>query len=677
MSIDLSIDSLGDPSDPRENFISAISRWYGRDLSWGDLSELQSDAKTRIMELIGRGDRQSEFLIFKLAWLGSSLEQRPLIEKQIAHLMQVSDGWEIREVGLKEFGKRISKGCKHGWDKACKTASHAWDKTCEIAEKTCDTVKEFWEEYKTEIIIGTSIVAVGVAVAAVAVYTGGVGADAAIAGGAALIKSLADHPSEEKPEPNAPVFLPEAPSLSTLTPACPTVSLGNLSPISSSQDTIEELTAFPKWPDGQVPISLQPFPQASNTSPMTEIPLAEVPQAPTLHPLTPQLDLETLYGKEYVSKLYQLYKFPDPYAPLSNQSPPPTPSAAIPQEKSWVRNAFETIGKGSIDPELFIPEPADPPAPLNEKVAKPIYNKPFAEFLEEKLREGADPNYMATMQMIEILFPKRETPSAAPVDRYTSSFSSDKPACPFYDIPLLGTSDQSTIHFHCGIKNNFSSIVEGGLCLNNTLDKEFAIQPHLVHSNNIVTGLTLVGLEKLEAGVSVIKENTSSYLSLAAPSLEVPGAVLEHSSIQKSIDYEVENLSMIAKHIIEKGNPNLKQVHVTFSNAGHVFNEALKQLPPEYQETIVVITAGTTAIIENHLACEVYNIIGDKDWPSQLCNGGLSKIEKAKNEGTNVYLIPQNETQGVIGGHYFMQQDYQHEISEVLKKEIIIEYEIY
>jgi hypothetical protein len=157
----------------------------------------------------------------------------------------------------------------------------------------------------------------------------------------------------------------------------------------------------------------------------------------------------------------------------------------------------------------------------------------------------------------------------------------------------------------------------------------------------------------------------------------VPGLLLENSQIQRSIDYEVESLSRIAQNIIAKDNPKLKQVHVTFSNGGHVFNEALKRLPSEYRETIIVITTGTTAIIKNGMACEVYNVIGDQDWPSKLCNGGLSGIENAKDEGATVYLIPQEETQTGLGGHYFVQPNYQDRIGVILKTEIIKDYEIY
>ena len=90
-----------------------------------------------------------------------------------------------------------------------------------------------------------------------------------------------------------------------------------------------------------------------------------------------------------------------------------------------------------------------------------------------------------------------------------------------------------------------------------------------------------------------------------------------------------------------------------------------------------MITAGTTAIIKNDLAHKAYNLIGDKDLPSQVSNGGMKGIKAAKEKGAHIRIIPQNETQTVVGGHYFMQPDYQRSISECIKEEIIGEHEIY
>lgn len=278
------------------------------------------------------------------------------------------------------------------------------------------------------------------------------------------------------------------------------------------------------------------------------------------------------------------------------------------------------------------------------------------------------------MQRIESNFKK--TAVVAPSNaRYATSPPSYKPQAPFREVPLLGHQDQSTIHFHCGISNNFSSVVDGGFCLNESLDRRFAVQPHLIHPSSLSKGLNLVGLEKF-AGLT--QDLASGQLSEYLPGyIEWPRLLLENTLIQRSIDYEIANLTAIAQNIIAQGNPNLKQVHVTFSNGGFVFNEALKRLLPQYRETIVVITAGTTAIIDNQLAHKVYNVIGDKDWPSHVCNGGLSNIEKSKESGVRIFIIPQSETQGLLGGHYFMQLDYQKRISDIIKTEIEKAHEIY
>ena len=73
---------------------------------------------------------------------------------------------------------------------------------------------------------------------------------------------------------------------------------------------------------------------------------------------------------------------------------------------------------------------------------------------------------------------------------------------------------------------------------------------------------------------------------------------------------------------------------------------------------------------------DAYNIIGDKDWPSQTCHGGLSGIERKK-DTAYIEIIPQTETDGIVGGHYFLQQDYQKEIQNTIKTKIAKEYEIY
>lgn len=199
----------------------------------------------------------------------------------------------------------------------------------------------------------------------------------------------------------------------------------------------------------------------------------------------------------------------------------------------------------------------------------------------------------------------------------------------------------------------------------------------LIHSDSVAAGLGVVFLEQTDKGYSQGREILKETYGLKENDTpRWPKVALDNSNIQKSIDYEVENLSKIAQNIIDQGNPNLKQVHVTFSNGGYVFNEALKQLPPEYRGTIIVITTGSTAIIDRDLAHKVYNIIGDKDIGSKICLGGLSGIKKAQEYG-RVVLIEQNETQAWIGGHYFMQPDYQKAILDYLRTKILKNYEIH
>jgi hypothetical protein len=69
-------------------------------------------------------------------------------------------------------------------------------------------------------------------------------------------------------------------------------------------------------------------------------------------------------------------------------------------------------------------------------------------------------------------------------------------------------------------------------------------------------------------------------------------------------------------------------------------------------------------------------VIGDKDWPSLMCNGGLKGVEEAKNKAT-VNIISQTETDGIVGGHYFIQPDYQDAIRTIVKTRVEGVYEIY
>lgn len=256
---------------------------------------------------------------------------------------------------------------------------------------------------------------------------------------------------------------------------------------------------------------------------------------------------------------------------------------------------------------------------------------------------------------------------------YKTSFTADfiSPP-PFKEIPLIGYPDQSTIHYHCGINNTFIDVYEGGSCLNQTFDKEFAVQSHWIHGDSLVKGLTMVQLQQ----ISTVCEDIPILLPGSKFPQQAAKMVLAFSNIQKSINYEAENLGKIADLIIQRRNPRLKQAHVTFSNGGYVFCEALKRLTPEQGDTIVVITTGTTAIIDDHLACKVYNIIGDKDWPSIKLNGGMEKLLQPS-EKAQIEILPQTETAKIIEGHYFMQPDYQNQVLKIVNEQIMKNYEIY
>ena len=360
-------------------------------------------------------------------------------------------------------------------------------------------------------------------------------------------------------------------------------------------------------------------------------------------------------------------RIPDPIRP----APPPSITANLIEElnrpKDWI-----SPGPPLQAPTLAASNEAHPPPKYNtlglylgilKSLSRPFPNH-IAALLEEKFLEVEDPTFRASLSLIEDRFGKwrkNEPPSA--------------PKPPIREIPPLGFPNQKTIHFHCGISNTISSIVEGAFQLHTSLDQTFAIQPHLIHPRSLSKGLALVGLEKYASAAQEIASDLHAD-HLPGGRLPLSKLLLERTIIQRSIEYEIAHLSSIAQEILAIGNPNLKQVHVTFSNGGYVFREALLQLPPQYRDTIIVITAGTTAIIENGLAHTVYNIIGDKDRASQLCNGGMAQIEKAKCKAI-IQIITQSETQGLLGGHYFMQSDYQDKISKYIKNQVKRNYEIH
>jgi len=251
---------------------------------------------------------------------------------------------------------------------------------------------------------------------------------------------------------------------------------------------------------------------------------------------------------------------------------------------------------------------------------------------------------------------------------------------------LIGRADQSSIGYVCGIGNSYKTTYEGGACLYDTLGQQFAVQPHWVHQEGVPHGLSTVILEKkysehpniprafLCDPLSDIGEVDA--ISLFRYGSQKAGHVcFNRSIIHEATAYQREVLLDKAKKILEQNNPKLKQLYVTFSNGGYPMNEALKQLSPEYRNTVLVITVGTTTIIDKDRACKVYNIIGTKDLPSKMCNGGEKGILAAK-EKAEIEMVPQTEAQFGTGGHYFLQSDYQKKIRQIIKEEIMGEYEI-
>ncbi len=59
MTVNLELDSL-EPFDSRDGFVSAMTRWFGRTLTWDDVPELQAETERRILELIFQGGPYSE-----------------------------------------------------------------------------------------------------------------------------------------------------------------------------------------------------------------------------------------------------------------------------------------------------------------------------------------------------------------------------------------------------------------------------------------------------------------------------------------------------------------------------------------------------------------------------------------------------------------------------------------
>ena len=321
-----------------------------------------------------------------------------------------------------------------------------------------------------------------------------------------------------------------------------------------------------------------------------------------------------------------------------------------------------------IDPSTSIPKDNNDPG---KSILDALEQTAPVESNIDKNRPNGETHPMPETILPASSVPVKETPFAqTPIEMipHSESVSQHKPELP-RELPRIGSEDQSVIYIHCGINNVPSTVNTSGTTLYSQLNEAYAIQPDLTHNGGMIQGLSTVLLEK-------ISQPSPANILIQGPVLSaIEREFLDNAQVQESIHTRATEMAIIAEQIINDNNPNLKQVHVAFSNGGYVLKEALKQLPSEYQQTVVAITAGTTAVIDNDLACKVYNLIGTKDWPSKICNGGEVGIEHAS-ETAKIVPVKQTETQFLIGGHYFTQPEYLKEIAKTITSMIAGEYEI-
>ena len=245
-------------------------------------------------------------------------------------------------------------------------------------------------------------------------------------------------------------------------------------------------------------------------------------------------------------------------------------------------------------------------------------------------------------------------------------FDSNYPETSNFSIGTIGDPDRGSINYHSGINNSASEVKQAQMALYNLFQEDYAITGHWIHNHNILHGLSLVGSEKL----------TNHPYCFLLPGMGLIGALhLGHSYMKSVIEYEKNFIKGNAEQILKENNPNLKQLHVLFSNASYPFREALLALPQEYRDTVIVIPCGPTTLIEKNLAHMSKNAIGKKDWASRSCHGLFqSFIER---ENVDLEFIEQRETKPGVFGHYFEQPDYQSFIRRTIKTDIKSIYEIY
>jgi hypothetical protein len=293
--------------------------WNGRQVSWTEASEFCNEVQSRMLELLFESQNTALFdrWTSQFARIGSS-GSRELIARDIQAL-DFSKNDLILQAGL---GKSLSK---------------------------------FWKQHKKEILIGTGVLAIVTAIAVVAVTTGGAATGGAIAAGGAALDALKKNDRKPDPHKNAKndraalQQQPSAPSQSTLapseiaTPPKATESACRNKVIFGEKGILLD-GEYSSYKDILNSQGGQPFPKFSHPS----------FSIPNQFPYQPGLSGN--HTPPNLTPFRQGSTKPD-----SQRFPP---LRGTEQSKSWIANAFETIGRGMIDLELMNPE--IPPLPERE-----------------------------------------------------------------------------------------------------------------------------------------------------------------------------------------------------------------------------------------------------------------------------------------------------------------------
>ncbi len=312
----------------------ANAEWNGRKITWDELDRFYLKLAEKILTSPPLKKGEENDPNYRLAWLGTAPSMRFLMQGVTSN-KKVAQG--------AHFFKDIKKSC-----------SKSWKATRQFTSKTCTKVQEFWEEHKTEILVGAAIVATAATVTTLVVCTGGVGAESVIALSAATINHLTND-SSAKINPSywaassgqnelpfeRTIALPETPCPSSHIPLEPTPSPF---PPASSLPNVIQLGATPsfEFPKEELKKTIPTDPQA--TPPLFDFKKPFYPPSYFQHPpeLRPQ------------SSTPPSFHIPDPFK--ANQENP----LSTPQKRPWLYDFLKTIGEGSIDPDLLSPELREP-----------------------------------------------------------------------------------------------------------------------------------------------------------------------------------------------------------------------------------------------------------------------------------------------------------------------------